>query len=318
MSSLAGNPRLDALVKGFKDTFAANPALLTNGQFQISDVLVGDIATRVRLELAAILPNADLEKAFAAWQDDDTNPARAADILTIIRRDGLEAWVPQTFRIFSADPRAADVVSTTFGATWSGSGIPAPVAVAAPSAAKVAAAFKREASACFETTGALGRKYRTAMARKAPTDPALFQSGQLANARLVTRPTRQEIVHDAPALGAAMAKVGAALDAGVVYRAGVMSGANHTNVGKTFPDPEHWLLLFGRDGDAFLFWDSDAATTNIATFPGWGPGIGVLFFRDNRFSTAIDTADFFAISDSAHVAETERHCYQVYNLSPFF
>lgn len=317
MVTLSSTSRLDTLVADFKSLFASNPALLTNGQFQITTILINVIFQIVSDELSTILPNSDLNDAFSRWKDDRANAAHAAEILKVIKRDKLEAWLPKTVHIFSSDPKSSAFVQAAFGSLWTSSGVPAPAAVPDPTFDKLAAARKREDSACFETTSSLGRKLRTASSMSAPAR-GLFESGTVAGARIGSMGgKRQEIVYNPVQLADAMSKVGATIDRGIVYRAGVMSGENHTNVGKKFPDPEHWLLIFGRDGDQFAFWDSDSATTNISRL-GWGAGFGLLFYRNNRFSTAADPADFANVSGPNHVDEPVRHCYQVYNLTPYF
>ena len=121
----------------------------------------------------------------------------------------------------------------------------------------------------------------------------------------------------------------AAIDAGGFVHCGVLSGALHEH--SKFGSPEHHILVFAYDSidgqDAFLFWDPDAAKSNIASTKsaanpqGWGEGFGVLFSRMGRLTTAFDDADLAAIDRHEkaktfgdHTNETLRHCYQVYQL----
>jgi hypothetical protein len=122
----------------------------------------------------------------------------------------------------------------------------------------------------------------------------------------------------------------AVIDGGGYVHCGLLSGALHEH--SKFGSPEHHILVFGydvRDGqDAFVFWDPDAAHSNIASTvtpanaKGWGTGFGILFSRTGRLCTGVDDADLAAIdtdhpnSDTFgnHNSEPLRHCYQVYTL----
>ena len=90
----------------------------------------------------------------------------------------------------------------------------------------------------------------------------------------------------------------------------------HENKKHPYPAPEHFLLAFAQhDSSAFLFWDPDGTTSNIQSRP-WGEGFGVVYYSDNRLSTAYNDADFRAISGNFHTNSPRRHLYQVNLAAP--
>jgi hypothetical protein len=138
-----------------------------------------------------------------------------------------------------------------------------------------------------------------------------------------TETAREDVAHATPArLPDIVARMKAVVDNDGYVHCGLLSGAKHEM--SKFPQPEHHVLVFAYDTvgglDAFLFWDPDAARSNIQS-TSWGPGFGVLFATPRRLSTAFDDADFDQVVLDAksplhgdHRNDTRRHFYQVYYL----
>ncbi|WP_426960273.1 hypothetical protein [Muricoccus radiodurans] len=309
---------LDNAVQKFKNTFSANLALITNGQFQIQNANFNAIWSQVQSEFgtAGIGQNDPIAVAFSAFMTSMSGSDRAA-FEKLLKEPKMAAALPVTKKLFAPDGRASVVVASAFSATWTGGGIPAPVSTTNASVDQMIAGRAREASACFETSVALGSKLKTARGTGKVAGPH-YASGQIASARLRNVPggSRQEVVYDPKALADAVSKIAASVAAGQLYIFGVLSGDNHTNVGKKFPDPEHWLLVFDVVKGQFLFWDSDSSTTELSMYPSWGPGIGILFHKSDRFSTANGGSDFDAIQNNHHLHWSTRHAYQVYVARP--
>jgi hypothetical protein len=314
---------LNDAVADFKKAFAVNPALITRGQFQISDATADAVLERVKdefLKVGSVDP--ELLAAVKNFKDDPkkfTKADTANAVLRTIKQKKLETTFPETVKVFSPDPGATWVgANSLFNTIWGGNTVPPPLTISEPTAQKLRVAFKREEGACHDVTVRMARKLLTARGSTLTSIPSNFAAGQMANAQLQNeKEGRQKVVYNRGQLDAAVGKIQAAISRGFLYLIGVLSGFNHTNVGMVFPNPEHWLLLFAHDGaDTFVFWDSDAARSNIAQL-GWGKGFGLLFHKFGRFSTAMDDADFNELRDDAdHVVSPRRHRYQAYLAKP--
>jgi hypothetical protein len=314
---------LNDAVSDFKKAFAVNPTLITRGQFQISDATADAVIERVKDEFLKVgLADPEVLAAAKNYKEDRKKFTRAdtADaVLRTIKQKKLETTVPETVNAFSPDPGATLVwANSMFNMIWGSNAVPPPPMISEPTAQKARVAFKREAGACHDVTVRMARKLLTARGSTLTSNSLNFAAGQIANAQLRNEERgRQKVVYNQSQLGAAVGKIQVAISRGYLYLIGVLSGFNHTNVGMKFPNPEHWLLLFAHDGnDTFVFWDSDAAVSNIAQL-GWDKGFGLLFHRFGRFSTAMDDPDFNELRDNAdHVVSPRRHRYQAYLAKP--
>jgi hypothetical protein len=116
-----------------------------------------------------------------------------------------------------------------------------------------------------------------------------------------------------PLLDAA-AKMAHAVDNGCSVAVSVMSGIADDNIDVTCPlSPrwqkcwEHWLMVIGRVGDAFVFWDSSQASSMVRTSTnGTTYAFGLLFYdaAHDRLTTARNDADLNVDKDGFHARST--------------
>jgi hypothetical protein len=129
--------------------------------------------------------------------------------------------------------------------------------------------------------------------------------------------------YDAGLLARAVARVKCTLDQGCVVRAGVLSGicddkpdlgcAKSTAAGEVWRTcPEHWLVILGYVGDAFVFWDS-ARTSRIAK---GAHEFGLLHYNptENRLTTGADLSKMDVDSSGFHTWSPKQKRYQVLRL----
>jgi hypothetical protein len=197
------------------------------------------------------------------------------------------------------------------------------------------AAYDLEKDKCRECTRALARKLLKKRGITSIPANIKISEGQTAGASVQGPPRGgadivplQTIRYtSAAAIQGVAARMRAAIDAGALVQCGVLSGASHEN--SAFPNPEHYVLVFDYDKvegkDAFVFWDSDAARSDIQPSPGgpalWGGGFGYFISADGRLSTAFDDTDLTAVDADRrspkygdHTSQPRRHRYQVYQL----
>ncbi|MEG4534872.1 DUF4157 domain-containing protein [Microcoleus sp. D2_18a_D3] len=74
------------------------------------------------------------------------------------------------------------------------------------------------------------------------------------------------------------------------------------------PPEEHSIMLIGYDGDKFVFWDPDSASSNNPV-----PGFGCLTVSESMFSTAKNKADLPVDKEGNH--NSGQHRYQIINVS---
>jgi hypothetical protein len=121
-------------------------------------------------------------------------------------------------------------------------------------------------------------------------------------------------------VASAVAALKKAIDNGHMIHARVLSGVGYgKGCAKQFEKKpggalgpataEHSLLIFARDGDTFLFSDSDASVSSTPK-----QGFGVLHFADDRLSTADGAADLPVTRCGNHARGDKR--YQVMSLFP--
>jgi hypothetical protein len=129
--------------------------------------------------------------------------------------------------------------------------------------------------------------------------------------------------YDPGLLMRAVARAKCVLDRGCVVRAGVLSGicddkpdlgcARITPRGEVWRTcPEHWLVIIGYIGDAFVFWDS-ARTSRLAK---GGHEFGLLHYNrtENRLTTGEDLSKMDVNPSGFHTWNTNQKRYQVLRL----
>jgi hypothetical protein len=126
--------------------------------------------------------------------------------------------------------------------------------------------------------------------------------------------------YNAQLLARAVTRAKCLLDQGCVVRAGVLSGIcddkpdvgcerrtrNRSEVWRTCP--EHWLVIIGYVGNAFVFWDS-ARSSRIAR---GGHEFGLLHYNptENRLTTGADLSSMDVNFGGFHVPEGKQKRYQ--------
>jgi hypothetical protein len=166
----------------------------------------------------------------------------------------------------------------------------------------------------------LGNKYVTKRNKHLP-GTKLFDEVGILKVTIKTAGDHQTFDYPLPQLNDIMKKVKDSLDIDRPVVVGVMSGANHTDNGVVFSTdpahlaPEHYVLIFGQDGDKFFFWDPDVTSSDIKT-ENWGEGFGVFFHRHDRIGTAFSDDDLKTVDANGYhtLAPKKRHRYQAYYL----
>ena len=257
------------------------------------------------------------------------------NLLNLIEVNGDMAAIRAMFGTTKQDEAHARL---DFNDVWSNDNIStAPgYSGSATSLGKAQAASKLESDRCWQVLRAFAAKLLKKRGGTRLPPAVILSEGAVAGAQpkqtapgVLKSPgvaeilARETLVYtQPPVLSAAAKRMKAALDAGGFVHCGVLSGALHDH--SVFPKPEHHILVFAHDAidgqDAFLFWDPDAAHSNIAV-TGWGDGFGVLFSRDGRLCTGVDDADLAVVectkgvrTEGDHLRDTRRHSYQVYTL----
>lgn len=306
----------DKKVVEFKALFAAAPTLVDSGQFQVSNAIKLELGTRVAKELGALMLREDPIYAAAINFFDgslnDDSRVWADDVLAAIKGSRFEDKVPVTKAIFTKDPTATEAwAAAQYAAVWGSAGMKSASTAGALTADKAIAAWRYERYKCGATAKGMASKVTAARGSGLTANNANYQSTQIANAQLKPSGNREIISYDPKLLDDAVAKIVAGMGKGYLYRFGVQSGMRHENQKNPYPAPEHYLLAFAEfDGHAFLFWDPDGATSNIASRP-WGEGFGVIYHRNGRLSTAYDENDFQQVASNYHLLSPRRHLYQV-------
>lgn len=312
-------PKLDGAVTRFKGYFTGYTELYRFGQFHVTNMCISDL---VQAAQAALGPN-PLAPSFLSVFRVALSAVPFVDMTGIntalmglaaagINVSGIRTLLGTT----AADAINAQADYTT---VWSTPTI-LPIPVRTPATVgKLNAAYNLEKGKCFDTCRSFARKLLKASGGPTalPTTAKISQ-GIIANASVgpvAGLPNLQNITYGNPAgIAPVISTIKAAIDAKGAVQCGVLSGVKHDM--SAFPSPEHYVLVFAYDSigsdDAFLFWDPDAAVTNIGT-TSWGNGFGVLFAGGGRFSTASSAGDLNAVSSTGdHTADPDRHRYQVY------
>ncbi|WP_437625314.1 hypothetical protein [Sorangium sp. So ce1151] len=329
---------LTASVAAFKAIFKANPEMVTTGQFPVCAAVKRKLVADVDAELAA-RPNPALE---AIW--DKIKPAPGSlipisgdELLAELARQGAAANYPVITRVFSNDPSATEKWAQLLAAQyWTGSAVNTLADVGVATAAKWNIAYEKggfvlpkrdpgnsgktilsptgEKGGCYYSTVAMTRRVLAARKTGALPRRAQISLDKIANAALSDEGKTIKY-SSVQAVQSVVDKMKATLDAHGVIICGLLSGTEHDTT--NFPVPEHYVLVFGYDDNAFVFWDSDSPASNIAAL-GWGTGFGVLFWDGTRLSTAFDEKDFAAIGEwGDHTNFTQRHRYQVYSVQTY-
>jgi hypothetical protein len=322
MGLLPRTKDLDDKVLAFRNTFAANPDFVEQGQFQVTEAIRKDIHKRIEDEwmgfpVDALRPDVrDFKDRLGSLSASER--AKFRQLLTDLKFD-----VPETISILSDDASALTRVTLAYNSRWNTGGVPARLSFPAPTTlAAYQEARRYELDACARTARALPKKLTAARgARKAGIRP----SGPIAGASLASSSGGGTIVRYNPVeLGRTVEQMIAGMKSGYVYVLGVLSGRT-TKKGLT---PEHWLVAFNySEGSIFLFWDGDSATTHLMD-RDWGKGIGMLFYFDDHLSTAVDDYDLRKLGlfsekteasggSNFHADAPMRHRYQVLQAFPY-
>ena len=338
-------PKFNQAVTDLKALCGTHTQLFRYGQFYVTrrtmDDLLGqitaDLSANVRFAIAPDQLKNTLEffKSKFKVAVPEIDLPSILNMLDLIEFNGDMAGIRAMFSPTKADEAHA---RADINDVWANTHISAAplFSGSAASLGKARAAFKLEKDRCYLVL----RSFAAKLLKKRGVKPLLptVTLSELAVAGAVPKLTaagtpaspgvaeilgRHTLAYAQPAvLSAAATKMRAALDAGGFVHCGVLSGAMHEH--SVFPNPEHHILVFAHDTvdgqDAFLFWDPDAAHSNIAG-TGWGDGFGVLFSRNGRLCTGVDDADQADIertkgvkNEGDHLRDTLRHSYQVYSL----
>jgi hypothetical protein len=233
------------------------------------------------------------------------------------------------------------IVKKLFGDFWVPTTIKPAPRVEHPTFDLLKQAYAWERNKCGYVAQMLGNKYVTKRNKTLPKPNYFDTEGilqvKIKPANLQANSTEsQTFEYPVPQLNTIMKKVEESLNIDRPIVVGVMSGVNHTDNGVVFTlvpkdiSPEHYVLIFGQDGDKFFFWDPDITSSNIdlrglATKNGamvkpenWGPGFGVFFYRHDKtagIGTAFSDADLADIDVAGnHNKVPTRHRYQAYYL----
>lgn len=338
-------PKFDKAVADLKALCGTHPQLFRYGQFYVTrrtmDDLLAQITTDLSANLRFILAPDQLPNVLAFFKAKlsgaamDVNVVAIMNMLNLIEVDGDMAAIRAMFVPTKLDQAHAQ---SDFNDVWANDNISAAPGLSGSPASlgKAQAAAKLERDRCWQVLRAFAAKLlkkrpvvhlaRTAILSEAVVGGAQPQQtapGVPASLGVAEILARQTLVYTQPSiLSAAAQRMRDALNAGGFVHCGVLSGALHEH--SVFPKPEHHILVFAHDTvdgqEAFLFWDPDAAHSNIAA-TGWGSGFGVLFSRNGRLCTGIDDADLADIErtknvkhEGNHLRDTLRHSYQVYTL----
>lgn len=310
----------DTKVAEFKKLFASSTGLVDGGQFAVTKTLTDKMHDDVTFEVFLNKAGpAAVNKALVDYRKKSTNSdyrlwANAA--LKAIKDAKLEASYPMATKLLTPDPQATTQwAAQQYGAVWTSSGMTSVPSGIEITADKIKVMFDYEADKCFRTSKAMGMKTVVAMGSKLAPNPQNYSGGQIANAAKTSSGSRDVVTYNSKALDAAVSNIVKAMSAGYAYVFGVLSGTQGS-----VTDPEHYILAFAQGSlngkQAFLFWDPDAAVTNLKT-RGWGQGFGLIFHADGHLSTGEDQSDFDNVDgDGDHVNNTDRHCYQVFLAAP--
>jgi hypothetical protein len=332
-------PALETALSQFKALCSGHEQLFQYGQFYVTNRTIDDLLATIETELRAnlrfqFLPPDQLNNAITFFKTalrspvTEINVSRITAMLDVIEVGGDLASIRALFA-----PNAADAAEAQrrYTAVWSTDDVGGgPLFFGAARLGIAQAAYQIEKVKCFDVLRAFARKLVKKRGFGGLPAAAKYAEGALAGAAVSGPPAgnaadvpQQTIKYGAPAaLASAQTRMKAAIDAGGYVQCGLLSGVSHDM--SVFPNPEHYVMAFAHDTvagqNAFLFWDPDAARSNIAS-TSWGRGFGVLFGSGTRLSTAADDADLTAIDRTRasatfgdHVNETRRHCYQVYYL----
>lgn len=338
-------PKFESAVKEFKALCPGHEQLFRFGQFYVTRRTLADLIGQIEVELRSNIrflhtpeepPPAELNnliKFFKTKLNKAVSEISVVEITSMLDLIEVGGDMAAIRAMFVPSPNDRVNAQKEFTEVWSTPDIgSAPTFTTSPaSLGKALAASQLEKDRCFQVLRAFARKL---LKKRGITNlpPAVtISDGMIAGAFVfppdtvpATEVPQRTIKYGSPtALAAAMIRMKEALKKDAYVHCGVLSGALHEH--SKFPQPEHHIIVFAHDTingqDAFLFWDPDAAHTNIASTK-WGEGFGVLFGTAGRLSTAFDDGDLVAIETNKnegktfgnHHNEKVRHCYQVYSL----
>ena len=328
MASVFNTARFNAAVARFKTQFSSHQTLYLYGQFYVTRRTFDDLIAAATnglsgFPLAASTFIPFLRGALSQFPPSSINVAAITQQLDQMQAIGIDVSALRSL-LTPGSPDVANAQSDHNKAWSTPDIVPVPV-LSPPSFRKYVAAYNLEKSNCFVTAGAFATKLLKARGAPAQIPAASrISDGQIAGVKppqeVVGNPQLQNIVYtNLAALSTLLMRIKAVLDLDCVLRCGVLSGLRHEQ--SVFPNPEHFILLIAHDTigghPAFLFWDPDAATSDIAA-AGWGQGFGMLIANGARLSTALDDVDLNNLNPTGeHVREPRRHRYQVYSVQSF-
>jgi hypothetical protein len=316
------------IVDAFKAVFAGNDRILAHGQFNVSDTVKESIH-KIIDDKAATDP--DLKQAWKAAKKTDDADAQRKAVKKYLDTNNLNERYPEIKAL--VQNHTGPSVQQIFGDFWVPDEIKPKLKFPKPTFDLLVKSFDWEKKKCGFVAQLLGNKMVKKLGKKLPPSMLFDQEGILqVTIKPDNLPTnsgkRQELTYSPDQLKKIMGKVDTCLDARRPVVAGVMSGANHVDNGVPFvlkpkPQCEHYILIFGYDGNRYFFWDPDDQRSNIQQ-QNWGPSFGVLFYKrdgqNDRLTTAFNDTDLINIEsgtgddDGDHIAVKTRHRYEVYYL----
>ena len=324
-------PDLNAKIEKFKSDFIGHEQLYQYGQFYVTnrtiDYVLATVEQIIRSDVGFMFSNPqEIEnliqffrsKLSVRVQEIDLNGINAMISLVEVNRN-LEALRA----LFVQGPQDMAKAQTNFNIVWQSTDIgSAPPWFGILAFSDALAAYQLEKTKCFEVLGSFARKLHKKRGITSLPVNLRLSNGIIAGALPQDSGIGQlRIGYNSPQdLVALYSQFRRIIDAGGFIQCGVLSGALHEQ--SSFPNPEHYILIFDYgivDGKpVFLFWDPDAAQSNISTTQ-WGTGFGCLFALANSFSTGSEEADLVNIDINSksddfgnHLNDTRRHRYQVY------
>lgn len=325
----------DPAVKQLKADCAANPGLVTYGQFYISDTVHYLLLAQVTKILESIprfdasAPNGAtilgvpvLNQTFLnqlaglMWSPLDWNR-----LTSFLNSKEVKGDLAPVRALFPSDPpgtKEAIAVKNAYWYVWGSSEIatglpPSTTWITGLSGTLMDAAWSYEKARCFDSTTSFATKILKKRGVKSLTSTLRISQGMIAGAALTGPaldphmsnpmvPPQTITYSPLSQLGQVVSSVGAVLDAGGLVVCGVLSGVRQDRA--LWGTPEHYVLAIAHGSvggtEAVLFWDPDHNSSNIEPVFGaqWGLNFGCLFQAGSHFSTGIDDEDFDAIDNN--------------------
>jgi hypothetical protein len=319
-NSSFSSPILQQQIESFKKVFQVNPQILSYGQFIVTNSIRQVIMATIQQELIEH-QDPDVTKLKDVFEK--TSFLNDRDISTVKKRlektlaaKGILDRFSNTMALFKIDPslRNRNWPKRLISDFWHDDKITALPWLEAYTFQTHQLAFFAEKSLCYDVARSVARKYFANTSGLSVPNYLRINDGAIAGAS-VSRLGMEIIFKNKDALPYIVDKMGDVIAGGGMLLGGTLSGSTHANTGKKFPDPEHYLLIFAKESNRLLFWDSDSAATEISQ-PNWPATFGLLFQIEGHLSTGFDGNDLFSFNDnSEHLQFPKRHRYQVYHVA---